>query len=538
MHLTRTIYHKILAVIIAALITVPAAAQQKNRRGHDEGNMPVPCVYNIKTAQYEQTIEHFGASDAWSMQYIGLWPEEQQKQIADWLFSTENDATGKPKGIGLSLWRMNLGAGSTEQGNGSQINRGTRTECLLQPDGEWDWSRQQGQRRFLRLAKDRGVARLLLFCNSAPVHLTKNGLATNTGRGGDINLKEECYDDFALFMANAIQGIEKHDSVHIDYMSPVNEPDGHWNWQGPKQEGSPATNREISRLARVTSKVFEQKELNTRIVLNESSDLRCLLGIYEAGWQRGNTISTLFGKDSTETCVKGLPHVADAVLGHAYWTNTPVEEMRRTRLAVRDSARKYGIDYWQSEVCIMSNDKEIGGGGEYDFSMRTALYVARMIHYDLVYGNACSWSWWRAAGGNYKDGLLRIYSSDRMRTGYAVDSKLLWAFGNYSRFIRPGAVRLTVEACDRHGNDIAEGDTQPYGIMLSAYRNKDGKMVAVVINYSEETKSISLNTDDAKRTWRLYRTSDIAMENLAPTGMATTEITLPPRSITTLVEAK
>lgn len=186
----------------------------------------------------------------------------------------------------------------------------------------------------------------------------------------------------------------------------------------------------------------------------------------------------------------------------------------------------------------MSNDKEIGGGGEYDFSMRTALYVARMIHYDLVYGNACSWSWWRAAGGNYKDGLLRIYSSDRMRTGYAVDSKLLWAFGNYSRFIRPGAVRLTVEACDRHGNDIAEGDTQPYGIMLSAYRNKDGKMVAVVINYSEETKSISLNTDDAKRTWRLYRTSDIAMENLAPTGMATTEITLPPRSITTLVEAK
>lgn len=538
MHLTRTIYHKILAVIIAALITVPAAAQQKNRRGHYEKNMPVPCVYNINTSQYEQTIEHFGASDAWSMQYIGLWPEEQQKQIADWLFSTENDATGKPRGIGLSLWRMNLGAGSTEQGNGSQINRGTRTECLLQPNGEWDWSRQQGQRRFLKLVKERGVARLLLFCNSAPVQFTKNGLATNTGRGGDINLKEECYDDFALFMANAIQGIEKHDSVHIDYMSPVNEPDGHWNWQGPKQEGSPATNREISRLARVTSKVFEQKELNTRIVLNESSDLRCLLGIYEAGWQRGNTISTLFGKDSTETCVKGLPHVANAVLGHAYWTSTPVEEMRRTRLAVRDSVRKYGIDYWQSEVCIMSNDKEIGGGGEYDFSMKTALYVARMIHYDLVYGNACSWSWWRAAGGNYKDGLLRIYSSDRMRTGYAVDSKLLWAFGNYSRFIRPGAVRLTVEACDRHGNAIAEGDTQPYGIMLSAYRNKDGKMVAVVINYSEEAKSISLNTDDAKRAWRLYRTSDIAMENLAPTGMATTEIALPPRSITTLVEAE
>jgi hypothetical protein len=31
----------------------------------------------------------------------------------------------------------------------------------------------------------------------------------------------------------------------------------------------------------------------------------------------------------------------------------------------------------------MSNDKEIGGGSYFDFSMRTALYVARVMHYDL-----------------------------------------------------------------------------------------------------------------------------------------------------------
>lgn len=74
-------------------------------------------TYTIDTKHPQQTIEHFGASDAWSMQTIGLWPEEeQQQQIADWLFSTENDANGKPKGIGLSLWRFNLGAGSAEQG--------------------------------------------------------------------------------------------------------------------------------------------------------------------------------------------------------------------------------------------------------------------------------------------------------------------------------------------------------------------------------------------------------------------------------------
>ncbi|MFR5757555.1 MAG: glycoside hydrolase [Bacteroides cellulosilyticus] len=69
--------------------------------------------YRIVTGQPLQVMEHFGASDAWSMHVLGKWPEEKQKQIADWLFSTENDANGKPKGIGLSLWRFNLGAGSS-----------------------------------------------------------------------------------------------------------------------------------------------------------------------------------------------------------------------------------------------------------------------------------------------------------------------------------------------------------------------------------------------------------------------------------------
>lgn len=164
--------------------------------------------YTVLPSSPEQHIQHFGASDAWSMQFIGLWPEKQQQQVADWLFSSENDAQGKPKGIGLSIWRFNLGAGSAEQGDKAQINYGTRTECFLNADGTYDWSKQAGQRRFLKLAKERGVPYILAFCNSAPVYFTKNGLATNTGRGGTINLRDDCYDDFARFMATSIKGIE------------------------------------------------------------------------------------------------------------------------------------------------------------------------------------------------------------------------------------------------------------------------------------------------------------------------------------------
>ena len=130
-------------------------------------------TYTIDTKHPQQTIEHFGASDAWSMQNIGLWPEEEvQQQIADWLFSTENDENGQPRGIGLSLWRFNLGAGSAEQGDSSYINKDTRTECFLRFDGTYDWTRQAGQVKFLKMAKERGVPKFLAFLNSLPLFIS------------------------------------------------------------------------------------------------------------------------------------------------------------------------------------------------------------------------------------------------------------------------------------------------------------------------------------------------------------------------------
>ena len=482
----------------------------------------------IDMRQPRQTIRHFGASDAWSMQFIGKWENEQEQQkIADWLFSTENDEQGKPKGIGLSIWRFNLGAGSEEQGEASKIQPGTRTECFLKADGTYDWSKQAGQRKFLQMAKQRGVPYLLAFLDSPPVYFTQNGLATNTGRGGTINLRDDCYDDFADYMAKAVKGLQEHHGIHIDYLCPVNEPDGHWNWQGPKQEGSPATNREIVRLVRETSNALLREGLNTRILVNESSDYRCLLGIYKTTWERGNTIRTFFSKDSTDTYLGNIPHVPHLMVGHSYWTNTPVTYMREIREQLRDTLAKYDLRFWQTELCIMSNDEEIGGGNGYDFTMKTALYVARIIHHDLCFANAESWSWWRAAGENYKDGLIRIFSKDHLKSGYAQDSRLLWALGNYSRFIRPGAIRYDVKGSS-HFN--------PYGVMCSAYRNQNGQWVAVAINYSEQPQHFTLRlSDDSILQWQMYRTSDQEGETLLPIGIMDGNTSLPPRSITTFV---
>jgi len=477
--------------------------------------------HTIRCDRPQQTMLHFGASDAWSMQHLGTWPDDVQQQTADWLFSRDTTASGQPKGIGLSIWRFNLGAGSSEQGDNSQINHPTRTECMLDSNGRWDWDKQYGQRRFLRMARDRGVSHFVAFCNSAPVFMTRNHLATNTGRGGTINLRDECYDSFASYIATAVKGIGERDGVHIDIISPINEPDGHWNWQGPKQEGSPATNRETARLARALDRAIDSVGIDAGIMLNESSDLRCLLGVYRTSWERGNTIESLFSPDSTESYVGDLEHVLPVVAAHSYWTNTPVERMGKIRRRLNSYLRRRGLSYWQTETCIMSNDEEIGGGGGYDFTMKTALYVARIIHHDITFGNACSWSWWRAVGGDYKDGLLREYPKRKQ----VKDSRLLWAFGNFSRFVSEGAVRYEVT-----------NHTDKDGVMLSAYKNSDGSWVVVAINYSEKAKPLKLKMSDGSRhQWRLYRTSDAEGETLKPVGTAGMSTTLPARSITTFV---
>lgn len=514
----------LLQFILTASVALPATAEEKT-----------VAQYIVEPDSAAQTIEHFGASDAWSMQFIGLWNQDVQRQTADWLFSMDTDSQGRPKGIGLSIWRFNLGAGSAEQGDSAQINPGTRTECFLKADGTYDFSKQLGQRRFLRYAKERGVGKILAFLNSAPVYFTKNGLATNTGRGGTINLKDDCYDDFAKYIATSLEGIEKHDGIHIDYIAPVNEPDGSWNWLGPKQEGSPATNREIAVLIKELDKQLTKKKLPTEIIVDESSDLRCLLGTHNTDWDRGYTLSTFFNRDSTKTYLGNLAHVPMRIAAHSYWTNTPVDYMRQIRMDLREECRKLGVDYWQTEICIMGNDEEIGGGGGYDFSMKTALYVARVIHHDLVYGNAKSWSWWRAVGADYKDGLLRAYANADNTDGCVVDSKLLWALGNYSRFVRPGAVRYGMTTIDAQGRDVAEGYNDPRGVMCSAYKNADGKWVVVAINYADTMRPFRFAVRGTTATWSAYRTSDVSAESLAPVGTTDGNAVLPPKSITTFV---
>src|SRR5476651_1454653 len=93
---------------------------------------------NIDLSKTYQHMDNFGASDAWSCQFIGNWPKEKKNAIADLLFSEDTLADGSPKGIALSLWRFNIGAGSAQQADSSGIkNEWRRAASFLNTDGTY-----------------------------------------------------------------------------------------------------------------------------------------------------------------------------------------------------------------------------------------------------------------------------------------------------------------------------------------------------------------------------------------------------------------
>jgi O-glycosyl hydrolase len=466
-----------------------------------------------------QTIHNFGASDAWSCQFVGNWPDEQKNRVADLLFSLEEKEDGSPEGIGLSCWRFNIGAGSAEQKGDTKIgDPWRRTECFLQPDGNYNWNKQNGQRWFLWAAKARGVESFIGFVNSPPVWLTKNDRANSDG-GNAMNLSKENLPKYSEFLVNVTKNIQRKDGILFNYISPVNEPQ--WDWEGG-QEGSPWTNVEIAKLCRILGNDLKKAGLETKISITEAG---LLTHLFDRGndSKRGFQIKEFFSPES-ENYVGDIPNMAHKISGHSYYTvrtDTILNEVRK-RLNKEIQNTDSDLEFWMSEYCVLGGNGVLKGGGR-DLGMETALFVANIIHSDLTVANASAWQWWLAVSPyDFKDGLVYI---DKSETGGNIyESKLLWALGNYSRFIRPGAKRVFTEA----GND--------QDLKISAWQNKNGDIVVVVINRSNSFKSIQFNLPrnlksgagwyETSENKNLLKQKDVDLKN---------PVSFPQQSISTLI---
>jgi len=468
-----------------------------------------------------QTIDHFGASDAWSGQFVGKWPEDKKEAIADLLFSQNVDENGSPIGIGLSLWRFNIGAGSAEQGSESGIrDEWRRAESFLEPDGSYNWDKQKGQVWFAEAAKTRGVDKLLLFSNSPHVSLTRNGKAF--ADDGKSNLSPEQHGQFAEYLANVVEGLGKK-GLKADYLSPVNEPQ--WDWSDGGQEGSPLWNNEIAGIVKELALKLDDKGLTTKIDVAETAQINYL---YEEDNRpgRGNVVSDFFDPQS-DNYIGDIDQVSHTVSAHSYFTTSPFSSSieKRSRLAAT-VGQVPRLKYWMSEYCILGdNDGEIKGNGR-DLGIDPALYMARVIHSDLVVAQASAWHWWLAVSPyDYKDGL--VYTDYKKEDGNYYESKMLWALGNYSRFIRPGFQRIEVSSQEKKATDPE--------FLFSAYKSPEtNEVVVVIINSGIEDTPVRLSRgNDTLVSGNAYITSnneDLSISEIKD-GDA---IIVPARSIMTI----
>ncbi|REL39213.1 hypothetical protein DYD21_04465 [Rhodohalobacter sp. SW132] len=481
----------------------------------------------IDLSSEQQTIHGFGASDAWSTQFVGKnWPLEKREQIADYLFSRETDRDGNPEGIGLSIWRFNIGGGSAAQGEESKISdEWRRAEGFLQDDFSYDWSQQSGQQWFLQAAKERGTETFIGFSNSPPVQLTRNGRANGEG-GSSANLAEEYYSDYAEFLGNVVQYFEE-EGISFHSISPMNEPQ--WDWaEGNNQEGSRWQNHEIAGVVRAIDSHFTEEGIQTKIEIPEAAQINFLYSDGPDG--RGHQLDYFWGDE--ETRIDDLTKLSPTVAAHSYFTTWPVSDLIRHRKALRDNinAMDNPPELWMSEYCILEDNEEVQGPGR-DTGMDPALYMARVMHYELTITNSATWQWWLGVSPyDYNDGL--VYIDHDKYDGQVYDSKKLWVMGNFSRFIRPGAVRL-----DLSTDDGLTEEERAEQVMVSAYKNIDGSIVTVAINYSEEERVLQVKTengDGQPLEQTVYTTSSRHNLEITNSGDSDSRIQLPARSVVTL----
>jgi len=520
---------KMLAIILGIVLANHSC--QKDNGGETPSDSFVSLSMNFNDQQQE--IHSFGASDAWSVQFVGKnWPLEKREKIAELLFSTELDSEGNPLGAGLSGWRFNIGAGSTEQGSGSGINdEWRRAECFLNTNGSYDWNKHQGQRWFLKAAKDFSVDYVTAFTNSPPVHYTKNGKAWSDG-GSSSNLRSDRYNDFATFLTTVVKELNIRDGLDINYVSPVNEPQ--WDWDNRGQEGTPFTNAEIAKTARHLSAQLLNEGLSTQI---EVSDAAHIEYIYKYGNKplRGNQAYEFFSKES-ENYIGDLSNLAHKICGHSYYSTYPVSTLLQERRNLADGVSDVDVNlqFCQTEYCLLEGNEEISGNGR-DLGMDPALYTARLIHFDLTVAQSATWYWWLAVSPyDYKDGL--VYIDHNKQDGEVYESKILWALGNYSRFVRPGMYRYNVIRSDNQDDEISST-----GLMVSGYAPDDkSEAIFVMVNYSKTvTYPVKVKTIDNRKaeSIRIYTTSAKSDDDLKLSMHSNADdiISIPPRSVVTVV---
>lgn len=465
----------------------------------------------VNAAAEHQTMLGFGASAAWWSQIIGGWSDAEADNVMKLLYDED-------EGIGLNIYRYNLGAGSQ---NDSALPVERRAECFLQADGTYDWTVDANARKCLALANSYcSNMRVTLFSNSAPVYYTINGRAYGeyipSGSAYKTNLSSSNYTNHANFVIKCAEHFTE-EGYRVTNISPINEPEWAWgaydaDYNGAGQEGCHFDKTECRDF---------YKACITAINSSSVKDT-CEIEMWESGQMGGSdTTFDAYLEVMLGTAIRykylnsSLRGYFGTISFHSYWADQASRESTAELLS--DSAYS-GYKRSLTEYCQMD-------GSSSGLGIKYGIDLADTIYQDLTILDAQEWDWWTAvAGGGYMDGLLYTDYTNPNSTREIQTSKRFWVMGNYAKFTDEGSVRIDVSCTD--------------GMKVCGFKNPNGTTTLVYINQSDNDNYTFFDSS-AFGSFSVYVTDEARdLECIQENASSSVPAEIPANSVTTIVLAQ
>ena len=404
-------------------------------------------------------------------------PSDAQRAALDLLFSTE-------RGAGLSILRLAIGSSP------DMLYDHMRSIAPHDPGGplapplyEWDGD-DGGQLWAAREAMRYGVRRFLACAWSAPGYMLTGGKDTGGGElrglpgtprdGGDWRA---AYADYLLRWVHCY----REEGIPVTDLGFTNEPD--------------------------VFRVFAEERIAHAAMRMDPAQVVDFVKVLGPAVERSGIPLSIVAADALtwagqagySAAIEADPEAARWVsihTGHNYF------EPARTPLP---TARPTWMTEWDPDV--LGNTWVPGWDSDH---RADAIHLAEEIHDTLTGAGVSGYVYWFGASVDGTCALLRLD-----RPGYTV-SKRLWALAAYSRFVRPGAFRVTATSTDP-------------AVKACAFTGPDGGVTANLLNTSTEPVPVTLHSGPSP--FRVYVTDE--ERSLSPVP-ADVPLILGPRSLTTL----
>ena len=432
-----------------------------------------------------QTIDGFGVAQPGGDQnqsprqdsapWLFTYPEPYRSQIMDLAFS-------EVKGIGLTILRM-------------------RAEGMMEPSpGVWN-DVDPAQAWVMREAAARGPVKIIASVWSPPAWMKDNGrtlggLCANTGAAcgsdsecgaGNVcrpgSLSRSRYQDYADFLSHFAGPYAAANGVDIYALSMANEPNsGIHDWDSCDWTG----NQVADFVGNFLGPTFAANQVATKVIVPESPS-----------WDTESFMSKTYATPSARDRV-------DIVAGHLYGGN-PAQRFQ-TALNLHKSV-------WQTETSQRHNIWDIA----------SALDWAKDIHDGLTGAQISAWLWFIMFGAVADTEAGELIGT--LPGGGFKASPLFFTLGNFSKFVRPGFIRI--------------GATATGMIDVSAYKDPaTDQVVVVAINRNTSALNVKFNIPglDAQTMTQYITSASQSLARQRPVAIDST-MQIPAQSIVTYVSS-